>query len=153
MYYNDIYGIIVRSLILSIGELPFHQNKTNFYKEGAMEISTIIPGLGFIPSDSGFMPLQKSSDNIFAVGELGVVSILATGDRKVEFITFESSTLALVNSSMGYPAYYPVHPVNIQKPIRGVLMDLDGTTVHSEEFWMLIIQMSIASLLGDSNFR
>jgi beta-phosphoglucomutase-like phosphatase (HAD superfamily) len=117
-----------------------------------MEISITIPGLGFMPFDSGFMTLQKSSDNIFAEGESGVVSILATGDRKVEFITFEKSTLARVNSSMGYPAYYPVHPVQIQKPIRGVLMDLDGTTVHSEEFWMSIIQMSIASLLGNPNF-
>jgi beta-phosphoglucomutase len=117
-----------------------------------METPTTIPGLGFIPPDSRFMFLPKSSDSMFVAGESGVVSILATGDRKVEFITFEQSTLALVNSSMGYPAYYPMYPVQLQKPIRGVLMDLDGTTVHSEEFWILIIQMTIASLVGNPYF-
>jgi len=96
--------------------------------------------------------MLKSSDGLFETGELGVRSIVASGDRKVEFITFEKGTLALVNSSMGYPAYYPVHPVQLQKPIRGVLMDLDGTTVRSEEFWMWIIQMTTASLLEDPNF-
>jgi beta-phosphoglucomutase-like phosphatase (HAD superfamily) len=96
--------------------------------------------------------MPKSSDGIFEAGALGVNSILASGDRKVEFINFEKGTLARVNSSMGYPAYYPVHPVELQKPLRGVLMDLDGTTVRSEEFWIWIIQMTTASLLGDPDF-
>jgi len=96
--------------------------------------------------------MSKSSDGLFETGTLGVSSILASGDRKVEFINFEKGTLALVNSSMGYPAYYPLHPVELQKPLRGVLMDLDGTTVRSEEFWIWIIQMTTASLLGDPNF-
>jgi beta-phosphoglucomutase-like phosphatase (HAD superfamily) len=117
-----------------------------------MATVTVIPDLGLVSPDSGFIPLSKSSDGLFATGALGVSSILASGDRKVEFITFEKGTLALVNSSMGYPAYYPVHPVHLQKPIRGVLMDLDGTTVHSEEFWMWIIQMTTASLLKNPDF-
>src|SRR5688572_27266779 len=105
------------------------------------EVSTVIPGLGVVSPDSGCVLLTKSSDGAFETGKSGVVSILATGDRKVEFIVFEHQTLALVNSAMGYPAYYPVHPVEMQKPLRGVLMDLDGTTVHSEEFWIWIIQL------------
>ncbi len=117
-----------------------------------MEFLTEIPGLGYIPADSGFITLPKCSDGIFEAGNKGVISILATGDSKVEFIIFNSCTLAFVNSSMGYPAYYRVLPVDLHKPIRGVLMDLDGTTVRSEEFWMLMIQMTIASLLGDSSF-
>jgi beta-phosphoglucomutase-like phosphatase (HAD superfamily) len=32
-------------------------------------------------------------------------------------------------------------------------MDLDGTTVRSEEFWVWIIQKTTASLLGDPGFR
>jgi beta-phosphoglucomutase len=117
-----------------------------------MEISKIFPNPGFIPSVADFTILPKSSDDLFVAGEAGVVSILATGDRKVEFVVFEGSTLARVNSAMGYPAYYPMHPVQIQKPIKGVLMDLDGTTVHSEEFWMYIIQITIGSLLDDPDF-
>ena len=34
-----------------------------------------------------------------------------------------------------------------------VLMDLDGTSVRSEEFWIGIIQTSTASLLGDRHFE
>lgn len=111
-----------------------------------------IPGLGFIPDSSGFIPITKCSDGVFESGKLGVNSIMATGDRKVEFIIFKDHTLAFVNSLMGYPAYYQLHPANFQKPLRGVLMDLDGTTVRSEEFWISIIQMTIASLLGDPLF-
>jgi len=32
-------------------------------------------------------------------------------------------------------------------------MDLDGTTVHSEEFWIWIIQLTVASLLDNSKFE
>ena len=110
--------------------------------------------------DSGRIPryvltlisLTKCSDGIFEAGKAGCISILATGDRKVEFINFEDHTLAFVRSAMGYPAYYPVPPVHLQKPVRAVLMDLDGTTVRSEEFWISMIQMTIASLLGDPTF-
>ena len=54
---------------------------------------------------------------------------------------------------MGYPAYYPVHPVKLEKPVQAVLMDLDGTSVHSEEFWIWIIQLTTASLLGNPKFE
>jgi beta-phosphoglucomutase-like phosphatase (HAD superfamily) len=54
---------------------------------------------------------------------------------------------------MGYPAYYPIEAVRLQKPVRAVLMDLDGTTVRSEEFWIWIIQMTTASLLGNPDFK
>ena len=32
-------------------------------------------------------------------------------------------------------------------------MDLDGTSVHSEPFWVWIIEQTTASLLGDPGFR
>jgi beta-phosphoglucomutase len=117
-----------------------------------MQLLADIPGLGTLPHNSNFIPLTKCSDGIFEAGKAGVISILATGDRKVEFIVFAEHTLALVHSLMGYPAYYPLLPVQIEKPIKGVLMDLDGTTVHSEEFWISIIQMSIASMVADPAF-
>ena len=117
-----------------------------------METMTKIPGLGIIPHSSHLICLDKCSDDTLRVGQNGVLSILATGDRKVEFIVFENYTVAFVRSAMGYPAYYPLSPVCIQKPVRAVLMDLDGTTVRSEEFWIWIIQMTVASLLGDSGF-
>jgi beta-phosphoglucomutase-like phosphatase (HAD superfamily) len=90
---------------------------------------------------------------MFRVGYNGVNSVHITGDGKVEFVEIEKQMLARVNSSMGYPAYYPVHPVRVERPIRAVLMDLDGTSVHSEQFWMWIIERTTASLLEQPGFR
>ncbi len=114
---------------------------------------TAIPNLGEIGADDGFVPLARTSDGAFEVGVAGVESVTATGDGKVEFVSFGDHSLAYVRSAMGYPAYYPLRPVRMQKPIKAVLMDLDGTSVRSEEFWIWIIQMSAASLLGDPGFE
>jgi beta-phosphoglucomutase len=117
-----------------------------------MEPLVTIPGLGAIPKAAGFIPLDRCSDGNFSVGEDGVCSITATGDGKVEFIAFADHALAFVKSSMGYPAFYPVYPVALKRPVKAVLMDLDGTSVRSEEFWVWIIELSTASLLGDPHF-
>lgn len=111
------------------------------------------PELGVDESALGLAVLERSADGRFEVGQKGVQAIGTTGDRKVDFIGFEDHTLALVKSAMGYPAYYPVDSVEEERPLRAILMDLDGTTVHSEEFWIWIIQKSTASLLGDSTFE
>jgi beta-phosphoglucomutase len=118
-----------------------------------MDVMVNIPGIGPVSRNSGFIPMDRCGDGIFKPGENGVVSVTATGDRKVEFIAFAEHSLAFIKSAMGYPAYYPVHPVKLEKPIRGVLMDLDGTSVRSEDFWIWIIQMTTASLLGNSRFE
>ena len=112
-----------------------------------------IPNIGPISKDSKFHKLNECSDKIHRAGENGVVSIYATGDKKVEFIVYKDSTLAYVTSKMGYPACYPVHPVKIKKPVKAVLMDLDGTSVRSEDFWIWIIELTTASLLDDKNFN
>lgn len=102
----------------------------------------------------GLIGLEKTSDNAFVAGKSGVVSVETTADRKVEFVSFENGTTqALVKSAMGYPAYYPVHDVKIEKPLKAVLMDLDGTTVYSEHFWIWIIEKTTASLLGNPKFK
>lgn len=97
---------------------------------------------------------KQTADAVFTLGQQGVVDIRETVDRKVEFVTHENGKqFALVKSAMGYPAYYPVHDVQIEKPLKAVLMDLDGTTVHSEHFWIWIIEQTTASLLGDPKFE
>lgn len=112
-----------------------------------------IPNIGDITNESGFKLLEKTSNGEFSVGQNGVNAIAATGDGKVEFICFDGKSLALVNSGMGYPAYYPVHDVDMKKPVKAVLMDLDGTTVRSEEFWIWIIEKTAASLLDNPGFQ
>lgn len=97
---------------------------------------------------------KQTADAVFTLGQQGVVDIRETADRKVEFVTHENGKqFALVKSAMGYPAYYPVHDVQIEQPLKAVLMDLDGTTVHSEHFWIWIIEQTTASLLGDPKFE
>lgn len=112
-----------------------------------------IPGIGKVSTSSGMIPLKECSDGIFVAGEDGVVSVTATGDGKVEFIAFEDHAIAYIKSSMGYPAYYPVHAVKLVRPIKAVLMDLDGTSVRSEEFWIWIIKETCASLLSNPRFE
>jgi beta-phosphoglucomutase-like phosphatase (HAD superfamily) len=117
-----------------------------------MENLTLIPGIGDIDTKD-FILLKKCSDRNFKVGTDGVISIFSTGDRKVEFIVFAEKCIAYVKSAMGQPAYYPIKSVSIEKPIKAVLMDLDGTSVKSESFWIWIIQKSIASLLDNPSFE
>jgi len=112
-----------------------------------------IPGLGRISDASGFVSLEAASDGIHRVGTDGVRSVTATGDRKVEFIAWADHTLAYVKSAMGYPAYYRMHPVSLDKPVEAVLMDLDGTSVRSEHFWIWMIELSTASLRNERGFR
>jgi beta-phosphoglucomutase len=113
----------------------------------------IFPDLGAFGSSDGLIPRDVASDGLHVCEQDGVQHIAATGDGKVEFIGYRDHTLALVNSSLGYPAYYPVRPVSVHQPLKAVLMDLDGTSVHSEAFWIWIIQLSIASLLGNPRFE
>ena len=112
-----------------------------------------IPDLGDIGPKSGFIALECTSDKKYSAGKSGVADIVATGDAKVEFVSFGSHTLACVKSAIAFPAYYPVYPVKAELPLKAVLMDLDGTTVRSEEFWIWIIQQSVASLIKNPKFE
>lgn len=111
----------------------------------------VIADFGAIDGRSGFVQERRCRDGKFCTGKDGVKAIWRTGDQKVELICFEDRTLAYVHSSVGYPAYYPVHPVK-KETVKAVLMDLDGTTVKSEEFWIWIIEKTVSSLLGNSSF-
>ena len=112
-----------------------------------------IPDLGTFAADSGLQRLGHTSDGLFRTGQDGVLAIAAPSDRRVEFVAFADRTLAGVTSTMGYGAYYPVHPVRLDRPVKAVLMDLDGTTVRSEHFWIWMIEKATGSLLGDPGFQ
>lgn len=114
-----------------------------------------IPGIGVIrPEHAGDMTdLPAGGDGLFQVGRDGVIRILLPRDRKVEFIVYRDKTLAYVRSAMGHPAIYPLPEAAFEPPAEAVLMDLDGTSVKSESFWMWIIQQTIARLMGDPQFE
>ena len=73
-------------------------------------------------------------------------------DGKIDILEDEGKRFVEVKSGMGYPALYPLHEIKIEKPVEAVLMDLDGTSVKSEEFWVWIIESSIARLMGNPRF-
>ena len=112
-----------------------------------------VVGGGALGCVEGLIRLQTGGEGRFRVGAEGVREILTTADRKVEFVLYDRHTYAWVRSEMGYPALYPVLPVRIERPVRAVLMDLDGTSIHSEAFWIWIIEQATAGLLGDPGFR
>ena len=114
---------------------------------------TEFPDLGRFDDGDGLVALDRTSDGRFVAGHDGVRAIAATGDGKVEFVAFGAHTLAHVRSALGFPAYYPVPPARLERPVRAVLMDLDGTSVRSEHFWIWIIERTVASLLGDPAFQ
>lgn len=95
--------------------------------------------------------LQKS--DFFEKGKDGVRKILTPDDRKIDIIEFDSKKLCYVKSGLGYPAIYPMHETHFEPKAEAILMDLDGTSVHSESFWMWVIEQTTASLLGDSSFK
>ncbi len=107
-----------------------------------------------LPADrAGLVSLAAGGDGRFRVGVDGVREILGTRDEKVELVRWDSGVWAYVRSRMGYPAAYPLLPVSVERPVKAVLMDLDGTTVRSESFWVWIIERTTARMLGDEGFR
>lgn len=108
---------------------------------------------GIITDESKLQEIEKTSNGMFSAGKDGVKNILITPDKKVELIGFEDKTIAYVPSAMKYSAYYPIYPVSLEKPVKAILMDLDGTSVKSEEFWMYIIERTVAELVGNPKFE
>ena len=95
--------------------------------------------------------IQKNE--FFEAGKDGVVSILTPDDRKIDLVQFTDKTLCCVKSGLGYPAIYPLRETRFEPKAEAILMDLDGTSVHSESFWMWVIEQTTAGLLGKSDFR
>lgn len=108
--------------------------------------------IGSVYENDGLQSIEHCSDNFFSVGKNGVKDILMTADKKIEFIVFDDNCLAYVKSVHGHQAYYPVFPTKYEKPVSAILMDLDGTTVKSELFWIAIIQKTIARITRNRKF-
>jgi len=120
-----------------------------------MKECAAIPGIGVINEEyqQDFLNLDVGGDGAWRVGEDGVCAILAPLDRRAEFIVFKDKTLGFVKSALGPHALYPLLDDIFSPPAEAVLMDLDGTSVRSEHFWMWVIEQSIARLKGDTGFH
>lgn len=52
----------------------------------------------------------------------------------------------------GVEAEYKIPDVTLQTPVEAVMMDLDGTTLNSEEFWVYIMERTVQTMLGNTTF-
>jgi beta-phosphoglucomutase-like phosphatase (HAD superfamily) len=113
-----------------------------------------IHGIGQIAEayKNDFIEIETAGDGLWRTGKDGVLLILMPRDKKVEFIVFSDKTLVHVKSSMGYPAIYSLNDADFKAPAEAVLMDLDGTSVHSEAFWIWVIEQTTARLLRNPKF-
>lgn len=55
-------------------------------------------------------------------------------------------------TNYGVNASYLIKPVDFFGPAKAILMDLDGTTLTSEDFWVFVIEQTMQKLLGDGKF-
>ncbi len=99
-----------------------------------------------------FQDQPGGGDGMFRSGKEGVKAILSPLDKKSEFIIYEDKTLVYVKSQLGHPAIYELKDAEFEGPAEAVLMDLDGTSIHSEKFWIWIIEQTTAKLLNKSSF-
>ena len=96
---------------------------------------------------------EIAKNEFFETGKDGVRKILTPDDQKVDIVEFDDKKLCVVKSGMGYPAIYPMHETHFEPKAEAILMDLDGTSVHSESFWMWVIERTTARLLGNDHFQ
>ena len=118
-----------------------------------MEQALNIPGLEIREEyKNDLIELDSGGGGLWRKNCDGVNAIYTPLDKKIELAVFDDKTLVYVKSAMGYPAIYPLQPATFEGPPEAVLMDLDGTSVHSEEFWIWIIEQTTARLLGNPKF-
>lgn len=113
-----------------------------------------INGIGDLsPEDMDcLIPLDSSENGLFTTGKEGVKGVYSTLDKKLQLIEFGDKTLTYVKSSAGHPAIYQLKKPEFVGPAKAVLMDLDGTSVHSESFWIWIIEQVTKFMLKDDSF-
>lgn len=103
---------------------------------------------------SGFLKIQETNDAMFFTGKSGVSQILQSIDRKISIVVFENGKHLLgINTRNVFTVYYPLSETKIKYPIKAVLMDLDGTTLYSEDFWVHVIEETMRTLMNKESFH
>ena len=70
----------------------------------------------------------------------------------INFINHNNEILVEINQC-GVETIYKLKDFKTNDKVKYVLMDLDGTTVKSEEFWIYLIERTTAEMLGDGSFK
>lgn len=104
--------------------------------------------------ESDFLEIHETSDKMFCTGQSGVTQILQSTDKKISILVFENEKHLLgIHTRTVFTVYYPLAETKISYPIKAVLMDLDGTTLYSEEFWIHVIEETIRVLMNIESFH
>lgn len=99
-----------------------------------------------------FTECAISRDGLFEAGQ-NVEKIFISNDKKEEYIFFSNGRILVsVISNICPAAYYEFLPSKIKTPVKAILMDLDGTSVISEEFWIELIRLTVSTALENKNF-
>lgn len=72
-------------------------------------------------------------------GENGVAMLAINKANEFIFISRGDNVEVVVNNKIGIFPSFAMLPATIKPPIKGVLLDLDGTCVKSESFWIAVI--------------
>lgn len=97
--------------------------------------------------------LEQTYDGLFKAGSGGVKIITAPEDGRSEFVTLENGKVLVTLPFSAVPVYYPLVHHPFKGPAKAVLMDLDGTSVKSEGFWIWIIEQTVCRLKKDPGFK
>lgn len=93
-------------------------------------------------------PAECCLSGIFRLGTNTVKGIRSTKDGKISFIDMDDKTLCCIESASGQSAVYPLNNVELEPPAEYIVMDLDGTSIISEEFWIEIVRKTASKLIG-----
>lgn len=101
-----------------------------------------------------FLSVDKTNDGFYNVNEEGISEIFISKDQKISLVFFNNKNCLMGIITKGsYVVYYPIFDYKINYPIKAVLMDLDGTTLYSEDFWISVIEKTVQYLMNLTEFR
>jgi beta-phosphoglucomutase-like phosphatase (HAD superfamily) len=96
--------------------------------------------------------ILETSDGFFSAG-LNAKDIFRSFDHKIEFVILDNiKCLAGVVDARRNVTYYQLKSTYLGEKLNAVLMDLDGTTVDSEGFWIEIIRKVVVTILSEDSF-
>ena len=105
-------------------------------------------------NEKDFISVTKTSDGMFRTDQTDIAKILQSKDKKLSIIIFaDGRYLGGINTRGSYITYYPLYESQIEYPIKAVLMDLDGTTLYSEEFWIRVIENTMQKVMRNTAFH
>jgi beta-phosphoglucomutase-like phosphatase (HAD superfamily) len=117
-------------------------------------MTVYLPGIGAAELGRAGGLVLRPVSGPFMAGLDGVVTIAGLDDGSVDFIAYDEGTLAAIHGPPAPTALYSVPPVEppALDSLKAVFMDLDGTTVLSEPFWIGLIEETLREIMADRRF-